>query len=473
MAVGNEDRLAKLEAHVEALAEQNRRLSALLEQESSSASVATLVADEEGPASLAATNGHRQDDDDDEGPSGGLDRRSALRGLGTAAAAAVGLVAANGALRPSGASAADGDPLTIGAFNSGDSSTRLETGTSGGRISGSVISLFNNEDPSGDFAIGLRARASGEGDGSAVGVLGQSDHGTGVWGDATAETGGVGVLGEATSDSSFSGTGVRGEVTGGFGGVGVSGEVDSGDVVNQAIGVLGEMGAGAGAGAGVRGISTGGGYGVEGRSREPGGIGVYAEGGHSQLQNFGTGLLARADFGTPLRLARAEFEIPPTDGDWEAGSFLYRDGQLWFCEESGEPGTWRRLYSSGFANHLEFITPVRVMNTIDGTNHPNGSGPLTGNPSSPFTVDISGVLPEGATAMYASVTAVPQSTGGWVTAWESGSWPETANLTWQNGQNITNLSLIGLTSSETFQLTLQNNRTADIVIDALAIVRNE
>ena len=222
-------------------------------------------------------------------------------------------------------------------------------------------------------------------------------------------------------------------------------------------------------------------YGLEARSSGTHGIRSSAGGGAAfytaSYETYGLDIAGGTTGAgrAHLRLQQESFEVGPPSSGQHFFNEIYMDGDsvLWICVASGTPGTWRKVHSSAFSNYLEFITPVRVMNTLDGTNHPAGAGPLTGNPSSPFTVDISGALPSGAEAMYASVTAVPESTGGWVTAWESGAWPGVANLTWQNGQNITNLSLVGLTASETFQLTLQNNRSAHVVIDALAVVRNE
>ena len=486
MMAETRDRLSELEERVALLADQNERLLQLVTEGDGGGSRASSTAlgrpsgqiagdHDEDVARPQGPGGVVSPSDDGEEPPSGLDRRSALRGLGTAAAAAVGLVAANGVVRPAPASAADGDALTIGQFNSGSSSTRLSSEpTSGfeGSAFAATFSGLNDAVPdAGDYSYGLRGRATGGP--RSHGVIGRSNDGMGVvgWSESV---GGVGVFGEATGSSVAVGKGVHGSATG-RGGDGVFGEA-AGDSVTPAYGVRGVVSDSIRGGAAVRGTNTGGGYAVQGRSAESGGVGVYGWGGGTGSENYGVGVLARADYGAPLLLRGASIAVPPDSGSWDAGSFLFRDGELWICEDSGSPGTWRRLHSSGFSNYLDFITPVRVMNTLSGgKNHPTGSQgtPLTGDPNDPFTVDISGELPEGATAMYASVTAVPVTARGWVTAWESGAWPEVANLTWENSQNITNLSLIGLTPSDTFQLTLQSGRTAHVVIDALAIVRND
>lgn len=133
-----------------------------------------------------------------------------------------------------------------------------------------------------------------------------------------------------------------------------------------------------------------------------------------------------------------------------------------------------KVHTAAYANFLQFIDPTRVLDTRSGgKNHPTGSQgtPLGGNANPhEYTADNSGELPAGALGIYASITAVPVSAGGWATAWETGPWPGTANLTWANNQIITNLSLNGLTNDETFKLAVRGGSSVHLVIDVLAII---
>jgi hypothetical protein len=117
----------------------------------------------------------------------------ALGGIGAAVGGAV--------ARVSGVRAADGDPVLVGALNSGEGDTRIRTTSSDGA---GLTAICTGDDGTG--LIGWADHPTG----STTGVKGEtwSGGGFGVWGNVRSATGrAIGVLG---STSSSAGSGVQG-----------------------------------------------------------------------------------------------------------------------------------------------------------------------------------------------------------------------------------------------------------------------
>lgn len=414
----SEDRLAELEAKVTELAEQNARLQRLVGGAPSAPSATT-----ESPTPTEGTVA--------------VDRRAAIRRLGGAAAAAVGLVAANGAVRPTAAAAADGDNVVVGGSYSGTETAFSFAGGSGSETNAALQAInstgaaFYGSTTSG---VGFRGFASGV-DGVAVKGRATAGGATSILGEVVnGDDGGVGVLGEATGSSSAQrGYGVRG---------------NSNSIFGNGAGVLGSNGAG--------------GVGVFGLSAEEGGIGVYAEGGDS-LSVPGTGVLAVSHFGSPLRLSSAAISVPPTIGSWSAGSFLVRNGALWYCIASGtgSASEWVRL--SGAFVPLE--SPTRVYDSRDG------DGKL--DKGETRDIDIAAAtaaIPASASAVLLNATVANTVSSGFLTLYPQGSpVPTTSSVNYTAaGQIVGNNATVGLTGG---QITARvdggsSSNSIDVILDA-------
>lgn len=424
--MGDATRISALEQKVQQLAEQNEKLLHRMTDEGGGAGGA------DAPVELA-----------DEVAA--MDRRHMLRRLGTAAAATVGLVAANGAVNP--ARAADGDPLEVGGSHTGDSETQIsyDSGDPG-------VAAFRGSGGSGaglyGFAgsgVGVRGFASGTG-GIAVlarsrfsattamhGLLDGSVAGTAVHGEVDNEDeGGTGVLGEATGGSTVFGYGVRG-ITGDANtqwGAGVRGFAPDG-------------------GKGVEGVSSDG-FGVIGYANDEGGVGVYAEGG-SSVSVRGTGLLAVSHYGPALQLSPSSVAItvPPDSGDWTAGQFLTKDGHVWYCI-SGGTGTdseWVRLSST----FVPLATPDRIYDSRSGFD-PAGTekGKIGRGETRDIDAAFTGTIPSSASAILLNATVAATTNSGFVKLYPGGATePDTASLNYTGaGQIIGNNATVGLSSGE-------------------------
>ena len=417
----SDTRLSELEGKVAALSEQNARLLAMIEGPS-------RAPDAAGERSAPTEAGDLSDPaGGDEG--GGLDRRSALRGLGTAAAAAVGLVAANGLVRPSPAAAADGDPIIIGSvFNNADSNTRLNADVAAsGTSSASGFSVWNQAAAAtGEQAIALRGRSNGNA--RSIGVLGMSDTGTAVQGDTTDDEG-VAVRGTSSSDN----------------GIGVYGEVVGQTTGNDAVGVRGRVtGAGAGvlgtaaSGQGVSGTATGG-RGLSGAASN--GVGVYGESTGGETAP-GAGIVAASTNGAALRLQPSSLTMPPTtNAQWAQGSLAFGDGALWLCLASGTGSNarWVRLSTT----FVPLDQPRRVYRSDQA------EGPLSRGQTRDVDMTAGGHVPASASAVLLNATVAGTVGGGFLTLYPKGeSAPDTASVNYADGQVVGNNATVGLTDGE-------------------------
>jgi hypothetical protein len=182
------------------------------------------------------------------------------------------------------------------------------------------------------------------------GVRGQSELGNGTEG-TTGGSGTSGVYGEHTGTSStFAGFGVAGRAMG-INGVGNFGEAAAAGIAVQA-------------------------------NNTSSGIGLRA---HS---TSGTGVMASSGSGSALQVVGTTLVVPPNSGNWTAGQFLVKNGELWYCTTSGA-GTasdWVRVSSP-------FI-PLGIPDRVNaGSRLNNGST---------RTVDLG--IPGGASAAMFNVT---------------------------------------------------------------------
>ena len=90
------------------------------------------------------------------------------------------------------------------------------------------------------------------------------------------------------------------------------------------------------------------------------------------------------------------------------------------------------------------ITPVRVVDSRDGTGTPAGRF----NGCESRNVKVAGVfgVPSGVTAVYLNVTAAETDNGGYLTVWPAGITPRPAssNVNWEPFQNTPNMVIVGV-----------------------------
>lgn len=360
-------------------------------------------------------------------------RRGLLRRLGTAAAAGVGLAAADSVFG-AGPAAADhlpgfghSNPVAVNTHTSGTfaddvfSSQNLGTGDAlrGQAASGNGVMGWTNASRASGHA-GVYGYNNADGDG----VAGLGVGGNGVFGRSQA-TGASGVYGEGPS----SGYGVAGRIRGATssGGAGVFGEHEgSGNAIYGK----------SGTGDAVTGMSSASGTGVAGASDS--GVGL--------LGTSGSGI-ALALYGSARILQTLRPGAAPTGGPFFAGEQI-RDasGELWLCVAEGSPGTWRRAatvkegFSGGSVNLLD--NPIRVYDSrVTG-------GVLAG--STTRSVQVTGVVvggvqvPAGAKGVVGNITVVATGASGYLSLFPQGSPPSpvTASINWFAASQVLNTAAV-------------------------------
>jgi hypothetical protein len=381
------DRLAALEARLDQLSRENRALAD---------EVAALQGADPGRAALEPSSTttllERRPVDEEvvdvaSDGSAVLDRRKVLRNLGGLAAASVGLVAAGGVLRPLPASAEAFTALIIGESQGGAQHSTQLTATPGSGTSSPL-----------DSATFAATNTGAGSSGSRVGLFGRAtDQGTGVYGEG---------LGGDSSHPSY----------------GVYGTTNA-SVSDWYDGIRG---------AGIYGRSSAdNGVGVVGLSAGAGGTGIYAEGGSTTQP--GVGIRADAPIGAPLLLVNSGLStVPPTSGSWNRGSFIVKDGELWFCTVGGTNSRWTPLSSN---NLVTLQTPDRVYDSRPGQPPSHGTqSPLTRLTEREIDITASGSVPATANAVLLNLTIIPNTSGrGFLTLWKDGETQPTASSANFNG----------------------------------------
>lgn len=129
-----------------------------------------------------------------------------------------------------------------------------------------------------------------------------------------------------------------------------------------------------------------------------------------------------------------------------------------------------RVLTTNFATYPAFPAswPVRGLETresVGTVNDPGGSGPLE---SGEYTIDLSDELPDGTAAIVGTLTADKPQDSGYLSVWDSGDWPGTANLTYAKGQLASTLVLTEVTASKTFRLKVFS--TTHVILDLQAVL---
>jgi hypothetical protein len=427
--MGDDNRLAQLEARV------------------------AMLLDE--VAQLKARPGSASNDASTPVPDDSLTRRGLLRHLGGAAVAGAGLVAAGGALAPQTASANDPNDLTVGnntLQDAGANATGLKSSNAD-----QTLKVVNTADGTGALGLsqlgkgvhGIANTASklnnvqvqpgvlGESDArhgvvglsdSNNGVVGLSDSGTGVFGVAHASSGNgrtAAVNGESDTEYGVAGTSLDN--------TGVIGVAKSDEAVSGGpAGVLGLSDDRSGV-EGVSGTNDG----VRGISNS--GVGLHGTGGRA-----------------PLLLDPGPTTGPPSTGVHARGE-VYVDsvGDLFICTAGDGTGigTWQKVaYGTAAGPAVGVFTPVDPVRICD-TRVGHGPGGVEDNPYNVYangpiaafgdlTIEVSGPIgPAGHQTQFVPVAATAVVFNLAVTAWQHAgnatcypanlaSVPTAANVNW-------------------------------------------
>jgi len=115
------------------------------------------------------------------------------------------------------------------------------------------------------------------------------------------------------------------------------------------------------------------------------------------------------------------------------------------------------------------ITPVRVVDSRDGTGTPAGSfGPC--ETRSVQVADVFGI-PHGITAIIVNVTAAQTDNGGYLTVWPAGlAKPPSSNLNWDPGRNTPNMVIVGVSPTGFISIFNECGGNAAVIVDVFGYV---
>lgn len=381
-----------------------------------------------------------------------------------AIAAAVG--AAAGVAMNQSASAANGDDLNLGLFNTATDTTGITGGStfyvrSGNSLGDASIYGFGD--------TGTRATKYGV-RGEFTADTTSSPGSAGVYG-VTSTPAAAGVYGEHPSDTqtgpgvvgvSARGNGVEGSSDDGYG---IYGETTSSNLSSTAIygdakgsGGTGVYGQAAGTRArGIYGVVTGtNAVGVAGKSDN--GDGVVGEGSRYDLYAAGSGI---------ANLKALSSTITPTTAG-TAGSIAHSDdGSLWFCYATN---AWRQLDLA--AGIYTAITPGRVYDSrFEAEGRFSGGENRTisvadSRSVTDYSVDVADLVPAGATSVTGNVVAIAPDANGFLAINPGGVTAITAStLNFTAGQNIANGSTFALNANREVECVFGPGASAHVALD--------
>jgi len=181
-------------------------------------------------------------------------------------------------------------------------------------------------------------------------------------------------------------------------------------------------------------------FGVVGRGRGAGSIGVRAEGDKAAL-----------------RLVAVAGDPRTSVGTHSAGE-IYQDVQnnTWVCVAAGGPGTWRSIAGPMTTGALHMLaTPKRVYDSRIGfvpTDVPKGK--LNNGDERVIDARHGNAYPPGAIAVLMNLTATATNNGGWLAAFRNGiAFPGTSTLNWSaTDTNIANSATVALDNADRFRV---------------------
>lgn len=215
--------------------------------------------------------------------------------------------------------------------------------------------------------------------------------------------------------------------------------------------------------------------------------GPVAEGsliaGVAAASNAGHGVWCSGAAGA-LYLDAYDDSVPPTRSRAAVRNAIDvdRTGRLWHCVATGTPGTWRQLSGPDTAGAFHAITPTRVYDTRAAAPSP---GRLVAGESRQVSVadgrdlttgavTVSGLVPDGATAITCNVTVVATAGAGFVTVNPGGvTTVSAATVNWSAaGQILNNGVVAAIATDRTVTMVVGGTgASTDVVIDVTGYFR--
>ena len=178
-----------------------------------------------------------------------------------------------------------------------------------------------------------------------------------------------------------------------------------------------------------------------------------------------TGVGAKLDAPTPLKLTDASNSSAPSLGSGIQGKFQLNNGDLWFCVVgtafSGESDRWRKITGQGVAGAFHAVTPFRVYDSraplpaqgvlLTGANRTISVAASRDNGGNVINANA---VPAGARAVMANVTVTSTTGGGFLSINPGGNTSQaTSAINWSGtGQTVANG--LSLTLNTTRQITV-------------------
>lgn len=184
-----------------------------------------------------------------------------------------------------------------------------------------------------------------------------------------------------------------------------------------------------------------------------------------------------------LRRPNGENSPPPARFDLHnEGEVTFDDaGDLWFCVETGSPGTWRRLSGPGTAGAMVPIAPVRVLDSrIQGV---PSAGRIDPGSSRLVSVahgydengerTVTDAVPRGATAVVINVTAVRHTRRNYLSVVPGDvTTSTTSTVNWPDGgQPVANGTTVGVDANRLVNVVVGPSGSTDVLIDVTAYYR--
>ena len=184
------------------------------------------------------------------------------------------------------------------------------------------------------------------------------------------------------------------------------------------------------------------------------GYGIYGDGGLGYSM-FAGGSRPRYGLGSHITGSS-----PPTSGGYQLGDILRNsNGDLYVCIVPGN-GTaqFRKLAGPNTAGALHLIPSARVFDSRAQYDQPGGGG-LPGDRIQAMqsrVINVGSYVGPGTKAVLVSLSALSTQSGGYLTAYPSGSAnPGTVNCFWAAGANTAATTTVAVSASLQFTLTAQ------------------
>jgi hypothetical protein len=197
----------------------------------------------------------------------------------------------------------------------------------------------------------------------------------------------------------------------------------------------------------------------------PAGIGLYGVSttGYA-LYTSGNARIGMASHGTPGA---------PTTGNYADGDLIKDStGALWCCVASGSPGTWRKIAGPTGAGQFHVISASRIYDSRPGFATQSGPGPFVNGTAR--DIDLTTLVPAGATAATVSVSVFAIGGDGYFSLYPTGSPTGTINAYWGNvaGHQTVSTTVVGLNSARRFTIRLTSSgASVECAIDVIGYYR--